>query len=513
MSKQVVVRFAPSPTGPLHIGGVRTALYNYLFAKQHQGRFILRIEDTDQVRLVQGAEAYIRAAFAWLGIAFNEGVEEGGDHGPYRQSERAKTGIYQTYVDQLLEAGHAYLAFDTAEELDAMRESLKEAGHKSIQYNYATRVKMKNSLSLPKEEVEARLKAGEPYVVRMKMPRKEEIRFFDQVRSWVVIHSSQLDDKVLLKSDGMPTYHLANVVDDHLMGVTHVIRGEEWLPSTPLHVMLYRALGWEAEMPQFVHLPLILNPNGEGKMSKRQGDKHGFPVFPIGWKDPETGKVSEGFREQGYLPGAMMNFLALLGWNPGTEEEVMDEARLVELFSLDRINNSATNFDLDKLKWFNQVYLRQASGEELLPMVKEELQKAGRALPDDAFLLTLIELMKERVSYPAEFVQASYFFESPQTYDEKMRRKRWTEEGKTYLRMLKDRFAQAESWEAQPLHEAFASLVKEKGISNGKILAPLRLALTGLPAGPGAFDIAALIGREATLERLEKALAELPADK
>jgi glutamyl-tRNA synthetase len=407
--------------------------------------------------------------------------------------------------------GKAYLAFDTPEEIEAMRERLKEAGAKTQHYNFATRNQMKNSLSLSKQEVETRIAAGEPYVVRMNMPRKEEIRFYDEIRNWVVIQSSQLDDKVLLKSDGMPTYHLANVVDDHLMGVTHVIRGEEWLSSTPLHVLLYRAFGWEDSMPTFVHLPLILNPNGQGKMSKRMADKLGFSVFPTEWQDPASGNTSSGYREEGYLPEAMFNFLTLLGWNPGDDEELMDHDRLVERFSLDRINKSATHFDLDKLKWFNQNYLRQTSPATLLPAVKAEVEKAGYALPEDVFLTQVIVLMQERVTLLPEIVsQAPYFFETPQSYDEKMASKRWKTDSPELMTALKERFATVTSWEASLLEEAFEGLLAEKEVGKGKVLAPLRLALTGVSFGPGAFDIAALIGREETLKRIDKAVAEIP---
>lgn len=510
MNQEIVLRFAPSPTGPLHIGGVRTALYNYLFAQKHQGRFILRIEDTDQTRYVPGAEEYIIEAFKWMGIAFTEGVGIGGEKGPYRQSERAKNGLYKEYAEKLLKNGHAYIAFDTPEELTAMRERLEKAGQKSIQYNYATRGMMKNSLSLSKAEVDAKIAAGKPYVIRMKMPRKEEIRFKDVVRNWVVIHSSQLDDKILLKSDGFPTYHLANVVDDRLMGITHVIRGEEWLPSTPLHVMLYRAFGWEDNIPTFVHLPLILNPDGKGKLSKRSGST----VFPLDWTNPQTGEVSHGFKEKGYLPEAMINFLALLGWNPGNDEEVMDKDRLIEAFTLERLGNSATNFDLQKLDWFNQTYLRAKTSADLLPAVKEELQKAGLSVPSDEYLAKVIDLLKERVSFAHEFVsQGQYFYKAPTEYNEKMRRKRWTNEGKGYLSELVGKFTALENWESEALHHEFKSLVEEKGIGNGKVLAPLRLALTGVSFGPGAFDIAALIGKEETINRIKNAIEHLPSDK
>ncbi|WNJ17279.1 glutamate--tRNA ligase [Pontibacter sp. G13] len=512
MSDKVVVRFAPSPTGPLHIGGVRTALFNYLFAKKHQGTFILRIEDTDQTRFVEGAEAYINDALKWLGMSFDAGVQEGGEHGPYRQSERAKEGLYRQYAEQLLKAGHAYIAFDTPEELDAMRERLKEAGSQVQQYNYVTRNTMTNSLTLSAEEVEKRIANGDPYVIRMKMPRKEEIRFHDIVRDWVVFHSAQLDDKILLKSDGMPTYHLANVVDDHLMEVTHVIRGEEWLSSTPLHVMLYRTLGWEDTMPKFVHLPLILNPNGKGKMSKRQGDKLGFSVFPTTWQDPETGNESIGYREEGYLADGLMNFLALLGWNPGNDEELMDEARLIELFDLERIGNSGTKFDLDKLKWFNQTYIRQKSVEELAPLVRAELAKVGKDAVSEELLAGLITLLQERVTLLPDFAtMAPYLFDAPTEFDEKTTRKKWKGEVPALISELADKFEGLAEWNSTTAHDEFQAFLQAKEVGLGKVMAPLRLALTGLGSGPGIFDIADLMGQAETVERMRKALEVLPS--
>ncbi|MEM6768140.1 MAG: glutamate--tRNA ligase [Bacteroidota bacterium] len=508
MSDKIVLRFAPSPTGPLHIGGVRTALYNYLLAKKTGGRFILRIEDTDQNRYVEGAEEYIIQALRWVGIEFNEGVGAGGEKGPYRQSERKS--MYRQFADQLIASDNAYYAFDTPEELDAMREELKAAGSSNLQYNFAVRGRMKNSLSLSKEEVAERLASGDPYVIRMKMPRKEEIRFHDMIRKWVVFQSNQLDDKILLKGDGMPTYHLANVVDDYHMGVTHVIRGEEWVSSTPLHVMLYRSLGWENSMPVFIHLPLILNPNGKGKMSKRQGDKLGFSVFPTQWKDPKTGDTSSGFREDGYLPEALMNFLALLGWNPGNEEELMEEDRLVELFDLEKLNNSATNFNIEKLNWFNQQYIRMKTEEELLVLVKPELEAAGYRIPSDSFLLEVIRLLKERVTLLTDFIgQSKLFFEAPTSFNEKMKKKHWKGEARDLMAAMKDKFSAIKDWKAENLKNAFEELLVEKEVGKGKILAPLRLVLTGEPSGPGAFDIAAVIGREETQSRMAHAIEHL----
>ena len=373
MDKKVRVRFAPSPTGPLHMGGVRTALYNYLFAKKHGGDFILRIEDTDQTRYVPGAEEYIIESLKWCNLIPDEGVGFGGEYGPYRQSERKETGMYRTYAEQLVENGYAYYAFDTPEELEQMRENLKKAGVAAPQYNAVTRNSMKNSLTLSAEEVKSRIENGDPYVIRIKMPRNEEVKFKDLIRGWVVVNSNNLDDKVIFKADGMPTYHLANVVDDYSMKITHVIRGEEWLPSGPLHVLLYKYLGWEEEMPQFAHLPLILKPDGNGKLSKRDGDRLGFPVFPLEWKDPKSGEISSGYREKGYFPEAFVNMLALLGWNPGTEQELFTLDELVQAFSLERVGKSGAKFDPDKTRWFNQQYLRKKSNEAIIIHEKEKI--------------------------------------------------------------------------------------------------------------------------------------------
>ncbi|MEM6804008.1 MAG: glutamate--tRNA ligase [Bacteroidota bacterium] len=509
----VVVRFAPSPTGPLHIGGVRTALYCYLFAQQQGGRFILRIEDTDRTRFVPGAEDHIKNGLNWIGVHPSEGPGIGGEHGPYRQSERAASGLYKKFADKLLAEGNAYYAFDTSEELEAMRERLKAAGSSVQQYNASTRGEMKNSLTLSAEEVQQRIDAGERYVVRMKMPENREVTFTDLVRGEVTFNTSQLDDKILLKGDGMPTYHLAVVVDDYHMGVSHIIRGEEWVSSTPLHICLYEALGWADSIPVFVHPPLILNPNGKGKMSKRQGDKLGFSVFPIEWTNPETEKYSSGFREDGFLPEAMFNFLALQGWNPGNDEEVMSKERLIELFSLERINKSPSNFDLNKLNWFNQSYIREVFSEEkLLELVKEDL--AGRDLPskEDIYLAKFIELMKERVSKISEFAEEGvYFFKAPETYNEKMARKQWKENTPDIMKSLKEKFDQAANWSRDELYTGFEQLAEEKELGKGRILAPLRLALTGVPGGPDAFEIAALLGKAETFNRIDAAIEKLGA--
>ena len=513
-TKPLAVRFAPSPTGPLHIGNARTALYDHFLVKKLGGRCILRIEDTDQSRLTEGAEEYIIEALSWLGVEFTEGPHIGGEYGPYRQSERVAQGLYQKYAEQLLASGHAYIAFDTPAELEQMREELKEEGHKTFQYNYISRLRMKNSLTLSQEEVDSRIKAGESYVIRMKMPRKEEIRFHDLVRDWVVFHSSQLDDKVLVKSDGFPTYHLANVVDDYLMKISHVIRGEEWLSSTPLHILLYRALGWEEHIPQWIHLNLILNPNGKGKLSKRQGDKMGFSVFPINWKNKEANEIIKGYREEGFLPQAMMNFMALLGWNPGNDEELMSEHRIIDLFSLDRFTNAGGKFDLDKLKWFNQSYIRATPGIELLPLVKKVLETSHLDPVQDDYLLGVIELMKERVTVIPDFIHgAIYFFESPASYDEKTRRKKWTYQTKELITSLKTQFAGIEDWKSDHIKASFEKLANEHEIGMGRLMAPLRLVLTGLGSGPGIFEIAALLGKEETLQRIQSGLEKLVAEK
>lgn len=511
MSRPVVVRFAPSPTGPLHIGGVRTALYNYLFAKKSQGSFLLRIEDTDQTRLVPGAEDYIIEACQWLGIDFDEGPGKDGGRGPYRQSERVAAGLYRPYAEQLVAEGKAYYAFDTSEELTAMRERLKAENSSVQQYNAVTRGGMTNSFTLSEEETAQRLASGDPYVIRFNMPANEDITFQDVVRESVTINSAQLDDKILLKSDGFPTYHLANVVDDHLMEISHVIRGEEWLSSTPLHVMLYRAFGWEDSMPTFVHLPLILNPNGKGKMSKRAGDKLGFSVFPTTWTAPDTGNVSIGYREQGYLPGALMNFMSLLGWNPGDEEELMQKARLIERFSLERINQSPTNFDLDKLKWFNEQYIREFTDDStLLALVTPVLAEAGYTVSSDEYLASAINLMKERASFIHEFVStAGFLFEAPTTYDEKMSRKQWKPTTPALMTALVEKFRGVDSWTEETTYEQFEAVVAEQEVGKGKVMAPLRLALTGAPAGPGVFAIAALIGKSETISRIEAAIRSL----
>ena len=429
-NRPVRVRFAPSPTGPLHIGGVRTALYNYVFAKKHGGKFLLRIEDTDQKRFVEGAEDYINESLNWLGLTVDEGVKEGGDFGPYKQSERMDK--YAAYAHQLVKDDKAYYAFDTPEELTDMRAKL-EANNMSAKYDSTSRMSMRNSLTLSEDEVKERLDRGDKYIVRIKLPRNEEIRFHDVIRGWIVFNSSQLDDKVLLKEDGLPTYHLANIVDDHLMEISHVIRGEEWLPSAPLHVMLYRYLGWEDTMPEFAHLPLILKPDGKGKLSKRDGDRLGFPVFPIEWKDPKTDEISSGYRESGYLPKAVVNMLALLGWQPSDNQEMFDLDSLISEFTLERVSKSGAKFDMDKAKWFNHQYLMNANSSEIIEMVSDQIEEMHTAKGNE-YLGTVIDMLKEKVSFAGDILPlGQYFFDVPASYDEKVLKKKWKDEVPTNI--------------------------------------------------------------------------------
>ena len=506
MSSKVRVRFAPSPTGPLHIGGVRTALYNYLFAKKHGGDFLLRIEDTDQTRFVAGAEKYIIESLAWCGISPDEGI--GGEdrgNGPYRQSERKP--MYRQYVDQLLANEKAYIAFDTAEELDAMRQLAKDAGAANWQYNYITRGNMKNSLTLPKEEVEAKIGGGEPYVVRIKLPRDHEVRFEDTIRGWVSVNTNNMDDKVLFKSDGMPTYHLANIVDDHLMGITHVIRGEEWLPSAPLHVMLYNAFGWGC--PVFAHLPLLLKPDGPGKLSKRDGDRLGFPVFPIDWNSPETGETASGYREFGFYPSAFINMLALLGWNPGTEQEIFDLQGLVDAFDLGKVSKSGAKFDFEKGKWFNQLYLRALTEERLAAELKKELDKEGLTY-NEAHLCKIATMMSERATFPKDLLTEGLFlFSAPSEYNEKTASKKWTAESAGMMQDLATRFKILDAFTEEHIEAAFKAYLEEKELGFGKVGPSFRLAITGRGMGPSMFAICEVLGKDEVLTRIEKAIAIL----
>ncbi len=504
MDRKVRVRFAPSPTGPLHMGGVRTALYNYLFAKKNNGDFLLRIEDTDQTRFVPGAEQYIIEALEWCGMKFDEGVHVGGPHAPYRQSERKE--MYKQYAMQLIDAGHAYYAFDTTEELEEMRERLKASNVASPQYNYITRESMKNSLSLPHDEVERRLAAGDPYVVRIKIPRKEEIRVTDMIRGNVLVHSSQMDDKVLFKSDGMPTYHLANVVDDYLMKITHVIRGEEWLPSAPLHVLLYRYLGWEEVMPQFAHLPLLLKPDGNGKLSKRDGDRLGFPVFPLEWKDPFSGEISSGYREKGYFPEAFINMLALLGWNPGTNQEIFSMPELIDAFTVERISKSGAKFDANKTKWFNQQYLRAKDNKELASIFMLELNAKG-VDTNLAYVENVCALVKEKAQFITEFWSlAFYFFEEPTEFDAEVIKKKWKDNVPEFLTALTNAIAALDDFSHISIENKFKEVAEQIGISPGSVMQIFRVAISGVAAGPAIFEMISLIGKEKVVARLNRAI-------
>jgi glutamyl-tRNA synthetase len=506
MERRVRVRFAPSPTGPLHMGGVRTALYNYLFAKKHGGDFILRIEDTDQTRFVKGAEDYILESLKWAGIYPDEGVGATGEYGPYRQSERKE--MYRQYAEQLIEAGYAYYAFDTPEELDEMRERLKAAKSNAAQYNSITRNSMKNSLTLPADEVKKRLENGDPYVIRIKLPRNEDVKFHDVIRSWVVVNTANMDDKVLFKSDGMPTYHLANVVDDYLMKITHVIRGEEWLPSAPLHVMLYRYLGWEESMPEFAHLPLILKPDGNGKLSKRDGDRLGFPVFPLEWKDPASGEISSGYREKGYFPEAFINMLAFLGWNPGTPQELFSLDELLEAFSLERVGKAGAKFDADKTKWFNQQYLRMKSDMELAQTVMPLAKEKGYDT-NETYLAEVCRMMKERASFTHELLSSDYFFNRPTEFDKDTVAKKWKENSSQIAQDWISELENITDFNAENIETSFKSFLEKKQLGMGAVLPIFRLLVTGTGMGPSMFDIAALLGKEEVVKRMNIGLEKL----
>lgn len=501
--RKVRVRFAPSPTGPLHIGGVRTALYNYLFARQHKGDLVFRIEDTDSNRFVPGAEEYIIESFRWLGIEFDEGVSFGGNYGPYRQSERRD--IYKRYVKELLDSGKAYVAFDTPAELEAKRKEIA-----NFQYDASTRMGMRNSLVLPKEEVERLLAEGAQYVVRFKVESDEDVHVNDLIRGDVVINSSILDDKVLYKSaDELPTYHLANIVDDHLMEITHVIRGEEWLPSAPLHVLLYRALGWEDTMPQFAHLPLLLKPEGNGKLSKRDGDRLGFPVFPLEWHDPKTGEISSGYREAGYLPEAVVNFLALLGWNPGNDQELMSMDELVQLFNLNHCSKAGAKFDYKKGIWFNHEYILKKPDAEVAELFKPVLLEHGIDVSaySDEYLARVVGLVKGRVNFVKElWEQARFFFVAPETYAEKDVKKRWSEDTPRIMFELMDVVRGIDDFSSKHSEEIVIGWITEKGYHLGNVMNAFRLAVVGECKGPHMFDITELIGKEETLARIDKAV-------
>ena len=505
--KEVRVRFAPSPTGALHIGGVRTALYNYLLARKLNGTMILRIEDTDQNRFVPGAEEYIQRSLEWVGIKIDEGVGVGGPYAPYRQSERKD--IYKQYAQQLIDSGAAYYAFDTEEELDAMRERLKAAGVAIQQYNSITRMEMRNSLTLKEGQVKELMESGTPYVIRLKVPRKEEVRLNDLIRGWVMVHSSQIDDKVLMKSDGMPTYHLANVVDDYLMKISHVIRGEEWLPSAPLHVLLYRFLGWEKQMPQFAHLPLLLKPDGNGKLSKRDADRLGFPIFPLTWQDPESKEIATGYKEGGYLPEAFINFLAFLGWNPGTTQEVFSMDELIREFSLERINKAGARFDILKAQWFNQHYLRQKPVAELAGFLLESLKKENIPCSQEK-ADKIVTIMRDRVTFPQDFwEQGRYFFFAPTEYEQAVVAKRWNTDAARVFAAYRDAVAELEKLDAATAKTTLDAVTAALNIPVGKVLQALRLVITGVGGGPDLMMIMEIVGKNEVTQRIDRALKTL----
>ena len=496
---QVRVRFAPSPTGPLHIGGVRTALYNYLFAKKNNGTFILRIEDTDQARFVEGAEEYIMESLKWCGIIVDEGINEGGKFGPYRQSD--KKAIYRQYADMLIDKGDAYYAFDTSEELETLRSESEKSGNTFI-YNAAIRDKMNNSVSLKESNWKKKLEKGDPYVIRYKMPFDKDIHFDDVIRGHIVVNTSTLDDKVLFKSDGMPTYHLANIVDDHFMEISHVIRGEEWLPSLPLHFMLYQSFGWES--PLFAHLPLLLKPDGKGKLSKRDGDKMGFPVFPLYWPYGETAK---GYREEGYYPDAFVNMLALLGWNPGTEQEIFSMKELIETFSIERVHKSGSRFDPDKAKWFNHQYLQSRTNTLLAIEFREFLRARGYHV-DIIDLETLVGLVKERVSFVKDiWEQTDFFFKGPETYDPDVIKKRWKEDSEALILELRNLLETINDFSTTETEAVVKAWIGEKGYNTGAIMNAFRLVIVGALRGPHIFDIISWIGKQETLNRIDRGLS------
>ena len=506
--KEVRVRFAPSPTGPLHIGGVRTALYNYLFARKMGGKFILRIEDTDQGRFVPGAEQYIIDSLEWCGIGFDEGIHIGGPHAPYRQSERI--GLYRQYADQLVASGNAYYAFDTPEQLDALRKEY-ESQKLTFQYGPSTRIGLFNSLTLPADKVAEILNKDVHYVIRIKIPDNEIIQVNDLIRGIVSVESSMLDDKVLFKSDGMPTYHLANVVDDYLMEVSHVIRGEEWLPSAPLHVLLYRYLGWERSMPEFAHLPLLLKPDGNGKLSKRDGDRLGFPVFPLRWTDPITGEVSSGYRESGYLPEAFLNMLALLGWHLDSDKEIFSLDELVDAFSIDRCSKSGAKFDPEKAKWFNHHYLSAKPVSTLASYLKPILEDKGIDVPDK-YIEEVCKLVHDRaVLIPDLFEQSRFFFLAPESYDDKVISKTWKSETPSQLSNYISVLERLNPFTVDNIEMATKQFIEVEGIGMGQIMNPFRLCVVGTSAGPGMFEISSLMGKDLIIQRIQAGIEKIKA--
>ena len=500
-TRRVRVRFAPSPTGPLHLGGVRTALYNYLFAKKHGGDFIIRIEDTDQGRFVPGAEQYILDSLKWAGIQYVEGPDIGGQYGPYRQSDRKD--LYRKYADQLIESGHAYYAFDTPEELEAMRERASKAGSAAPKYDSITRDYMKNSLTLPQDEVQERLQRGDNYVIRIKIPRNEEVKLHDIIRGWVSVKSIDLDDKVLFKSDGMPTYHLANIVDDYLMKITHVIRGEEWLPSAPLHLLLYRYLGWEDVMPQFAHLPLILKPDGNGKLSKRDGDRLGFPVFSLDWIDPVSQEKSSGYREAGYLPEAYINILLMLGWHPSDNKELFTLEEMIASFSLERVSKSGAKFDPEKAKWYNHQYLKNADNNMLAEMFKPTVLANAHESVGDGYIADACGLIKEKATFIKDFWSiGSYLFNLPESYDESVLVKKLDETGTTLLKTFQEKLSNSDKTiSAEDFHQLYEQICADLNIKSGQYMQLLRVVVTGQGAGPSLWDILALISKSYVIDR------------
>jgi glutamyl-tRNA synthetase len=512
--QKIRVRFAPSPTGPLHIGGVRTALYNYLFAKKHGGKIILRIEDTDQQRYIKGAEEYIIESLNWCGIHFDEDIKIGGAFGPYRQSERRT--IYRQYAEQLVQRGQAYFAFDTEAELDAMRSWINPAEANASQYGPATRMNMKNALTLTEEEVQQKLNNGEPHVIRIKIPEHEVIQVNDLIRGEVLVQSSNLDDKVLFKSDGWPTYHLANIVDDHLMEITHVIRGEEWLPSAPLHVLLYRYLGWENTMPSFAHLPLLLKPDGPGKLSKRDGDRLGFPVFPLEWDDPDSHEIFPGYRESGYLPEAFINMLALLGWNPGTEQELFTLEQLIADFSLDHVGKHGSKFDPEKAKWFNHQYIQKMSDGELAEVIRHSVlgarlsARGTQLIADQKKVEEVCELIKERVVLlPDLWKNAWFFFDAPESYDNQVFQKIWKPETTGLVKSFAEEAILLQTWSRESIRDFIDGFIIRKQIKMGQLMTPLRLLVVGSNQGPGMMDIIYLLEKEELSARIVKGVESL----
>lgn len=508
MDKKVRVRFAPSPTGGLHLGGVRTVLYNYLFARHHGGEFVLRIEDTDQTRFVPGAEEYIVNCLEWCGIIPDESPQKGGPYAPYRQSERKP--MYRQYAQQLVDAGHAYYAFDTPEELEKMRHDLKTADNPMPQYDSKTRMHMRNSLSLSKEETDKLIADGTPHVVRIKMPENETVIFHDMIRGEISFDTNISDDKVLLKADGMPTYHLAVVVDDYSMKITHAFRGEEWLPSAPVHLLLWRYLGWENDMPEWAHLPLILKPDGNGKLSKRDGDRLGFPVFAMDWKDPKSGEVTTGFRERGFLPEAFVNLLAMLGWNDGTNQEIFSMDELIEKFSIDRVHKGGAKFDFEKAKWFNHQYIQLKEITALTELAKPFIEAHGVQVENNAQLQEIIALIKERCSVLTEFWdQGHFFFERPEIKELPAIRDKWNDAKKAFFESWANTLAHQEEWNQASIEQSFNDALQQNGLKKGDAMLPFRIMLVGGKYGPGVFHIADLIGKEETVARIFATLAQL----